>query len=185
MNIPAVNTGRLLLRPWTAGDAGALLTILQEADILRYFPSPNAPSQEKVERYIAHQLVHWQERGYGHWAIVSREHGGVLGWNGLEYLPEVSQTEVAYLLSRRAWGKGLATEAARAAIRFGFETAGLEKIIGLVHPDNAASIQVLEKCGLSFSDRIPLWGLELCRYQIENRAYDEGLVLHDLRHEGC
>jgi len=91
---------------------------------------------------------------------------------------------VAYLLSRRAWGKGLATEAARAAIRFGFETAGLEKIIGLVHPDNTGSIRVLEKCGLTFSDRIPLWGLELCRYRIEKLADDEGLVLHDPRHNG-
>lgn len=184
MHIPAVNTGRLLLRPWTAGDAGALLAILKEAGILRYFPNPTPPSLEKVERYLAHQLAHWQEHGYGHWAIVSRDHGGVLGWNGLEYLPEVSQTEVAYLLSRRAWGKGLATEAARAAIRFGFETAGLEKIIGLVHPDNTGSIRVLEKCGLTFSDRIPLWGLELCRYRIEKLADDEGLVLHDPRHNG-
>jgi len=176
MDIPTLRTARLLLRPWAAGDAEALFTILGEKDILRYFPNPAPPSLEKVQKYIAHHLTGWQERGYGHWAILSREDGGLLGWSGLEYLPEIKQTEVAYLLSRRVWGKGFATEAARAAIRFRFERAGLEKIIGLVHPDNTRSIRVLEKCGLTFSDRITLWGLELCRYRIGNPLYKGDLI---------
>ena len=77
---------------------------------------------------------------------------------------------MGYLLSRRVWGRGYATEAARAAVRYGFEVAGLQAIIGLVHPENAASIRVLEKCGMKLADRVTLWGLEMCRYRLERQA---------------
>jgi RimJ/RimL family protein N-acetyltransferase len=96
--------------------------------------------------------------------VVTRADDRVVGWTGLEYLPELGQTEVAYLLSKQTWGRGYATEAARAAIQFGFETCRLPGLIGLVHPENIASIRVLEKCGLAFSDRLALWGLEMLRY---------------------
>jgi ribosomal-protein-alanine N-acetyltransferase len=163
---PLITTNNLVLRPWELEDAEALFNILQEKDILRYFPSSTPPPREKVEKYILHHLTHWQQRGYGHWAVVSRADGQVIGWSGLEYLPEINETEIAFLLSQRVWGRGLATEAAQAAIHFGFASAGLETIVGLVHPENIASIRVLEKCGLAFVDQITLWGLALYRYRI-------------------
>ena len=166
MNIPSIKTARLLLRPWTPDDAEALFNILQDQAVLRYLPNTSPPPLELAEKYIALQLDHWQERGYGHWAVVSQEDGQVLGWNGLGYLPEINETEVAYLLRQSAWNRGYASEAAQAAIRFGFNNGGLESIIGLVHPDNTASIRVLEKSGLTYADRITLWGVELKRYRI-------------------
>ena len=96
--------------------------------------------------------------------MVTRHDNRLVGWDGLQHLPELDETEVAYLLSRRVWGHGYATEAGRAAIQFGFETAGLDQIIGLVHPDNIASIRVLEKCGLGFVNRIALRRMDLLRY---------------------
>lgn len=177
MDIPTLFTPRLILRPWAIEDAETLYHILQEKDILRYFPNPTSPALDRLERYIARHQAHWQARGYGHWAVVSREDGQVLGWNGLEYLPELNDTEVAYLLSPRVWGQGLASEAARAAVHFGLETACLESIIGLVHPENTASIRVLEKCGLAFEELITLWGIELRRYRV--RRGDQGLGAKD------
>ena len=168
MTIPTLETPHLILRPWTQEDTDALFRILQEPDILEYYLPTNF-TLEKTERYINHQLKHWQERGYGHWAVALKEEGCVIGWDGLEYLPETDENEVAYLLSHRVWGRGFATEAARAALRYGFDTAGLQAIIGLVHPGNTGSIRVLEKCGLAFIDRKIYWGLEMCRYRIESR----------------
>ena len=165
MTIPTLKTNRLILRPWKEKDAEALFQILQEPGILQYFP-PTTFTIEKTLRYINHQTKHWQEHGYGHWAVTLKEGGGVIGWDGLEYLPETDENEVAYLLSHQAWGCGYATEAAAAALKFGFEKAGLMSIIGLVHPGNAGSIRVLEKCGLAFVDRKVYWGLEMCRYRI-------------------
>jgi ribosomal-protein-alanine N-acetyltransferase len=173
MNIPSISTPRLLLRPWTLEDGEAWFNILQEPDILRYFPNPNPPARFKADAYIKHHLTHWMHNGYGHWAIVTPEDGRVIGWNGLEYLTELGEVEVAYLLTKRVWGRGYASEAARAAIRFGFETAGLSAIIGLVHPDNIASIRVLQKCGLTLADQIMLWGMGMSRYRILRTAYDQ------------
>jgi len=183
MNVPTLQTKHLLLRAWKPEDVPAWLEILSERGILRYFPNQDPPSPDKADAYIAHHLSHWEKFGYGHWAIVQKQDGGVVGWNGMEYLPELDQTEVAYLLSKRVQGRGYATEAAAAAVKFGFENAGLTKIIGLVHPQNAASLRVLEKCGLSFVDKINIWGLEMSRYQLlrstyeQNRSSAEGMPL--------
>ncbi len=171
MTIPTLRPSNLLLRPWTLEDAPALFQILQELDILKYFP-PTTFTLEKTQRYINHQLNHWQERGYGHWAVVTEADGRVVGWNGLEYLPELGEVEVAYLLSERARGRGFATEAARAAVAFGFGTCHLPAIIGLVHPENNPSVRVLEKCGLVFSDPLTLWDLNMHRYRITRFEYE-------------
>ncbi len=141
---------------------------------MNYFPNPVPPSRDKALTYIAHHLAHWDKHGYGHWAVVTPDDQRVVGWTGLEYLSEVGETEIAYLLSKRVWGHGYASEAARAALGFGFESAGLEDIIGLVHQDNIASIRVLKKCGLRFADQIILWGMSLARYRIHrSEAADE------------
>lgn len=101
----------------------------------------------------------------------SSAEGQLIGWTGLEYLPETGETEVAYLLSPQFWGRGIATEAARAALKYGLENTGLNSIIGLAHPDNLASRRVLEKCGLVYHDRKVYWGIELCRYSLEQAAF--------------
>lgn len=164
MIIPIVETPRLILRSWSPSDADRLYSILQEKDIFKYFPRAWAPERPWVDKYIHHHLCHWEEHGYGHWAVVNRESGEVIGWNGLEYLPETSETEVAYLLGRESWGRGFATEAAAAAVDFGTDTCRLKPIIGLVHPGNIASIRVLEKIGLVLSNRATYWGMEFLRY---------------------
>jgi [ribosomal protein S5]-alanine N-acetyltransferase len=170
MIIPTLTTSHICLRPWRIEDAETLLHILQEKDILQYFPPTTPATLEKMERYIRYHLAHWEERGYGHWAVTTREEGKVIGWNGLEFLPETQETEVAYLLSHDFWGKGLATEAAQAAVDFGFQTTGVNAIIGLVHPDNIGSQRVLEKIGLTFTCRATYFGMELNRFLIERPA---------------
>jgi RimJ/RimL family protein N-acetyltransferase len=164
MTIPTLETPNLLLRPWQPADAEDLYAIVQEPGIFQYFPRPSAPPRPWVDKYIQHHLDHWQARGMGHWAVVTRQEQRLVGWTGLEYLPELDQVEVAYLLSTSVHGRGYATQAARAACAYGFETCRLPLIIGLVHPQNAASIRVLEKCDLAYTDRLTLWGLELLRY---------------------
>jgi ribosomal-protein-alanine N-acetyltransferase len=173
MLIPTLETPHLILRAWTPDDVDPLFKILQEADILKYFP-PTIFTLERTCNYINHQLKHWQERGYGHWAVILKEDSRVVGWAGLEYLPDTEENEVAYLLSHQVWGCGYATEAARAAMKYGFHNASLSAIIGLVHPENMGSIRVLEKCGLTFVDRKVYWGLEMRLYWMERR---KGLTL--------
>jgi ribosomal-protein-alanine N-acetyltransferase len=172
MILPTIRTYTFSLRPWTLEDAPALLALMQEAGMFRYFPpSPTLPSLEKAQRYINHHLAHWQQRGYGHWAVVTHA-GELAGWNGLEYLPETDETEVAYILGQAYRGRGISTTAARAALEFGFRSAGLTSIIGLVHPENIPSIRVLEKCGLGFIDNKVYFGMEMRRYRIEKADFE-------------
>ncbi len=171
--IPTLHTAHAVLRPWGLEDAPRLLEIMQEEDIFKYFPPSPPPTLEKAQRYISHQLSHWEKYGYGHWAVTIKGDGQVVGWNGLEFLPETEETEVAYILSRPARGKGIASEAARVAVEFGFRSAGLKSLIDLVHPENAPSIRVLEKSGLRFIDRRVYFGMGMCRYRIEREEFEE------------
>jgi ribosomal-protein-alanine N-acetyltransferase len=169
--IPVVTTERLVLRALEDTDAEALHRIMGETDVLRYFPNPAPPSLEKVREMIEAQRTHWNTHGHGWWAVTDRDAGTYLGWSGLQYLPETDETEVAFLLGQESWGRGLATEAGRAGLRFGFETHGLASIVAIVHPENRASRRVIEKLGMIFVDEKPYFGMDCCRYRIERDAF--------------
>ena len=166
-DIPTLRTRRLILRPFEEEDAGTLHQILGEEGILRYFPNPDPPPLERVQRLIAGQLKHWEEHALGWWAVQPLENPKLIGWAGLQFLPETAEIEVAYLLSKARWGQGLATEAARASLRFGFERLRLETIVALVHPENKASQRVIEKLAMTFVDQARYFGLDLYRYSID------------------
>jgi RimJ/RimL family protein N-acetyltransferase len=161
-----IKTLRLALRQLQPADAEVLHRIYQSDGVLRYFPNPNPPPLERVQRFVAGQQSHWEKHGYGNWGVLPEGAQDIIGWAGLQYLPELNETEVGFLLDRPHWGKGYATEAALASLRFGFERCGLDHIIALVHPDNLASRRVIEKCGMAYAETIALWGIELRRYTI-------------------
>jgi ribosomal-protein-alanine N-acetyltransferase len=154
------------MRPLQAADAVTLHRIYQSEGVLRYFPVPSLPSLEQVQRFLAGQAAHWEKHGYGNWGLLPEGKGEIIGWAGLQYLPELDETEVGFLLDHPFWGQGYATEAAQASLRFGFRELALDHIIALVHPDNLASRRVIEKCGLVYVETISLWGMELMRHRI-------------------
>jgi len=167
MKIPTLTSAHLTLRPLQMTDAEVLRRIYQVEGVLRYFPNPNPPPLEKVQKFIEGQQTHWEQYGYGNWGIAPQGEIEIVGWAGPQFLPETNETEVGYLLNHPYWGRGYATEAAWASLMFAFENFGFEKIIGLTHPENTASQRVLEKCGLTLRDRKVYFGMEMCRYWIE------------------
>jgi RimJ/RimL family protein N-acetyltransferase len=104
--IPTITTRRLMLRGLTEQDAESLCRILSQDGVLRYFPNSNPPALERIQNMIARHRTHWKEYGYGRWAIVPRTGQACIGWAGLEFLPEMNEAEVAYLLSKDYWGQG-------------------------------------------------------------------------------
>jgi RimJ/RimL family protein N-acetyltransferase len=170
MDIPCVTTERLVLRAFSEQDVDPLFDILQQPEILRYFPRTGRPPRETAARVVARQLAHWEEHGYGWWAVELHDAPGLLGWAGLTYLPETAETEVAYLLRQEVWRRGLATEAAKASLRFGFEGFAFPFIIGITHPENIASQRVLEKSGLHFVEKAVYFGMDCFRYVIERNV---------------
>jgi ribosomal-protein-alanine N-acetyltransferase len=112
---------------------------------------------------------HRETHGYGNWGIVPHKEDQIIGWAGLQFLPELNETEVGYLLDKPCWGKGLATEAASKSVRYGLEELKLDHIIALVHLENIASQRVIQKCGMTYVETIPIWGIDLTRYRV-NRS---------------
>jgi RimJ/RimL family protein N-acetyltransferase len=166
----SIKTFRLILQPLQPADAVVLHRIYQSEGVLRYFPNPTPPTLEKVQRFITGQQAHWEKHGYGNWGILPQGEKEIIGWAGLQFLPELNETEVGYLLDCPFWGKGYATEAALASMNFGFEHFNLDHIIALVHPNNLASRRVIEKCGMVYVETLPLWGIELMRHTKEKQS---------------
>jgi ribosomal-protein-alanine N-acetyltransferase len=144
MTMPTIRAARLILRPFTEEDTTPLHQILSDLDVIHYLPTTELPPRDRVHRFVIDQIDHWQKRGYGWWAVEPRSQKTLIGWNGLRYLPETGKIEVAYLLDKAWWGKGLATGGAKASPRHGFETLGTETIIALVHPENKASQRAID-----------------------------------------
>jgi len=164
-HIPTLDTARLRLRPFRITDTDRLLGIMEGEKVLQYFPPrPEALDRERVARLIQRQIDHWTELGYGWWAVEDRLSGDLLGWNGLQLITETGEVEIGYLLDRSSWGKGLATEGGQAAFRFAREKLRLSELVGITHPDNAASQNVLRKLGLTFTRVDTYFGMEVWRF---------------------
>jgi RimJ/RimL family protein N-acetyltransferase len=149
-----VDTERLVLRRWSDEDAPALAAINADPEVMRYIgagrPLGRALSDELLTRFERE----WDERGFGLWAVEEADTPGrLVGFCGLTvpmFLPEVlPAVEVGWRLAPDAWGRGIATEAARAALAFGFGDLGMREIIAIVHPANARSLRVCEKLGMA------------------------------------
>ena len=171
MSIPTRITQRLILRPFTESDVDPMHRILNGKDVLRYFPPTDPPGRDRVHSMISGLLKHWDQRNYGLWAVESRSTGELVGRCGLQFLPDTGDVEVDFILGREHWGQGLATEAARASVRYGFDELGLERMVGIAHVDNKASQRVLEKLGMERVEQKQFFGIDCFRYAVEHDWY--------------
>ena len=147
----AVETKRLLLRPWSPDDIDELVAVFAETEVWRY-PFGRGLSRLESEQFLDRQLEHWTANGFGLWATELKANGRLIGYIGLSipsWLPQVlPAVEVGWRLHPDCWGRGLATEGGRAGLRHGFETLELDRIISISTPDNVASGRVMEKLGM-------------------------------------
>ena len=160
------------MQPIKLSSLPRLAAIWSDPDVTRLLPSRGQPiSSSKTEKSIRSLVEHWQSKGYGVWEIVENDNTDfMVGYCGLRYLEEIDETEVLYGLDRAYWDKGIATQAAIAAITYGFEHTNLQRIVGLSFPENAASRRVMEKAGLVYEKRTCVFGLDAVCYAIERRA---------------
>lgn len=169
MDIPTVKTANLNLRAFSEKDTDDLHHILMGDHVLQYFPNGSPPSREQVSKMILNLLKHWDEHGYGLWAVESRPTGELMGRSGLQYLTDTNEVEVDFILGTQFWGQGFATEAGQASLQYGFENLELDMMVGIVHTDNVASQRVLEKIGMQFMEAKEYFGMACHRYAIERR----------------
>ena len=162
-----LETDRLLLREYVEEDAEAFLKLNTDPEVLRFVPDKALLNVEQARQIlIDHPIADYRKHGFGRGACILKRTDEQIGFAGLKYLEELGAVDVAYRLLPAHWGQGLATEAALAAVRYGFTNLALQRIIGLVMPENIASVRVLEKVGLRYAETVTFWGHQFSKYVI-------------------
>lgn len=148
-----LETERLVVRPLTEADAEPLAEINADPDVMRYIGDGRPRTFEQTRERVGKAVRHWEETGWGAFAVDLAETGELIGFAALavpEFLPEILPVvEVGWRFSRVHWGNGYAPEAARAAIGYAFDEVGLDRLVSCIHRDNAASMRVAEKLGMT------------------------------------
>jgi RimJ/RimL family protein N-acetyltransferase len=162
-----IETERLLLREFTLDDAEAFYQMCSDSQVTRFTGGPGIKSLDEASaELLARPIADYQKHGYGRWACVLKESGLVIGFAGLKFLDDLQEVDIGYRFLSAYWGKGLATEAGRPIMRYGFDVLKLERIIGLVDPANVASVRVPEKLGLTYVAMIEYRGQPAAKYVI-------------------
>jgi RimJ/RimL family protein N-acetyltransferase len=148
-----LETERLILRRFTADDVDNLTALDSDPEVMRYTTGGKPTPRDVVEREVIPRFIDEYRRygNFGHWAAIEKESGAFLGWFGLcphEDSPP-GEVELGYRLRRPAWGKGYATEGARALVNRAFAELGVQRIVATADRVNYASRRVMEKAGLS------------------------------------
>jgi RimJ/RimL family protein N-acetyltransferase len=171
---PEIRTDRLLLRPLSAADTEALAAINADPEVMRYIGDGAARTPEQTAAYTAKAAAHWDEHGWGAFALTEHATGELVGLAMLAvpaFLPEIlPATELGWRVKRDRWGRGYAPEAARAVMGFAFGELGLDRVVSCVHSANAASIRVAEKLGMTLERETTVPGHEVPCSVYERKA---------------
>ncbi len=171
--IPTVITERLTLRAFTPADRRPYAALRADPDVVRFLPGGEAlvPFADQIaDSRIASFRQAWS-RGYGVWAVEETATGAFVGQAGLASMDRSAQVEVLYALARPFWGRGYAREAVAAALRYGFERVGLDRIAAFVVPGNAASARVLTAVGLRPTGETEYNGFTVLGFEIDAAAW--------------
>ena len=150
--VPAIEiqTERLILRRWTDADRAPFAALNTDPEVMRHFPAP-WPAQQS-HSVIDSWLAQFDSQGWSNWAVEVRRTGEFVGFIGLTVprrrLPCSPCVEIGWRLARGHWGRGLASEAAREALRIGFERLGLAEIVSFTALGNLRSRAVMERIGM-------------------------------------
>jgi RimJ/RimL family protein N-acetyltransferase len=151
MPIPTLTTERLVLRPFVHEDL-ADLAVVHAEESFWWYPLRGGMSMEQTAGFLVRTIERYESDGFGIEALIDRPSGALIGWAGLavpHFLPEIlPAVEVGWRLSGPFRGRGLATEAGQAALRWGFTEGGLERVVSIYEPENVASGKVMEHLGL-------------------------------------
>ncbi|MDP6685064.1 MAG: GNAT family N-acetyltransferase [Candidatus Marinimicrobia bacterium] len=170
-----LETDRLLLREISKDDYEGLFQLHSDPIVQKYTGEPPVKTiSEIINGTKERTFKDYKTHGFGRWAVIVKSTDQFTGWAGLKYLPEFDEIDLGYRFLPEFWGKGIATEASKAIIKYGFEILKIEKIIAVAMVGNTASIKVMEKAGMIFDKKAPyeegaeddIW------YKIEKKYYN-------------
>ncbi|MBC7817833.1 MAG: GNAT family N-acetyltransferase [Planctomycetaceae bacterium] len=165
MTIP-LETERLIFRDWTAADLEPFHALCSDPGVMQFVGDGEPWSWERTEQFVARAREMSQTLGFCQWPVIHKAESGLIGFCG--FVPASDGVEIGWRLAKEFWGRGLATEAARAVLKHGFESLGFQRVIATVQSPNLASIRVIEKLGLKPESRFHRNGREVILFSINN-----------------
>jgi [ribosomal protein S5]-alanine N-acetyltransferase len=154
MSAPVLHTQRLRLRPFAPADIEVLHAHWIDPDVRRWLWDGNVIERDVAVGIVAESIASFQQRRFGFWVIESGE--TFVGFTGLRAIPDAEDIELYYGLDPARWGRGYATEASRAILRYGFDVAGLDPIYIRTDGPNLASVEVMKRLGAEYVRTDPI-----------------------------
>jgi RimJ/RimL family protein N-acetyltransferase len=164
-----LRTERLLLRPLEPDDAEAYAAMRYHPKVAEWLAVEDTGSVEAARHAIVRFADRWRERGYAPWGLFVGDR--LIGHGGLNFLAVFDGTEVLWALHPDFWHQGYASEMARAALAFGFETLGLPLIFAISKPDNLASRAVMERLGLGYRKDVTYKNIDAVWFDITREVW--------------
>ena len=175
-----IETERLRLRLFRPTDLDDHYRLIYgDAEVMRYIADGRPRSRDETRDLILSFIDYRQSRPYTIWAVERKADGAFVGHCGLIHLRKSAEVEIAYAFGKPYWGQGYATEAAYAAMRYGFEQANLPQLIALAYPQNIASQRVMQKLGMTYAGESDDYhGLRLALYKLDRASFTPNDALY-------
>lgn len=168
-----IETSRLILRPLGPGDHESLHAMLNDSEVGRYLCDGEPVSDTTTETYLHRSEREFADRCVGLFGISLRGDTELVGFCGFSRDEETREMELMYGLLREWWGRGFATEAARASLRYAFEEAGVERVLASVDEPNAASLRVVGKLGMRAVEESLPAAPEVLYFTLSRQEFEE------------
>ena len=166
-----LETDRLLIRKFTPVDLDKLIELRSDEEVIKYLGGKKFQNPEAIAKRLKIYIDCYEKFGFGVSAMIWKETGEMFGWSGLQPLEETGEIEVGYGMIKEFWGKGIGFECALAWLEYGFERAGLERIVAVASPENKASWRIMEKCGMKYEKTETHYGEECVFYAISRDEF--------------
>lgn len=158
VDVPRLETPRLVLRGFSASDVEPYVRMMADAEVTRFLGDGRPLDRTDAWRQLALLIGHWELRGFGLWAVEERASGRLIGRIGCHEPEGWPGFELGYVLTREAWGQGFAREGAAAALDFARRVLKRDAIISLIRPGNSASIAVARHFGARRTASVEFFG---------------------------
>src|SRR5215831_18789827 len=167
-----IETARLRLRPFVRADLGPLHALWTDEHVRRFLWDDEIIPVERALDVVRASAAGFAESGIGFFTVRLADEDDVAGFVGFRPVDEApdADVEILYGLAVRAWGRGFATEAAGAALRYAFETSSLRRIVARADAPNRASIRVMERLGMRFEWRRSEGGADIVCWSIDRET---------------
>jgi RimJ/RimL family protein N-acetyltransferase len=163
-----LETERLLLRNQQPEDADVIAKMFGDAEVMRFIGDgktyPRSAAEQSIKKWNDYERTH----GFTSWAVIRKEDNAFIGKCGFNYLPDNSDIELSYMLDEPYWGRGYATEIAKAVLEHGMNKLNMKRVVALVYPQNSPSIRVIEKTGMKYEKECEYFGVKLLMYAISS-----------------